>query len=229
MSDFVFVLAVSSPHSPHASTLRAFNVRQICSEQCIQELAVEDTQPMKVCHIACQGKFLLLLTSTSVLHVFSIAAACSLRHSLSDIVDRSDSHVVLLPLQSTLRLALSPSSGIPVSLFPILLSSQQSCAQDDAAEVFGCAKGDESDESEESEDLASVSEEEELRSVVVINHDHTVDLVSLADGERKQLSDDALCVFLLKPSAHAPSFLQSSLVLFGKHRYNVGTGSSADA
>ena len=133
--------------------------------------------------------------------------------------------MVLLPLQSTLRLTLSPSSGVPVSLFPVLLSSQQSSEQDDAAEVFGCAKGDESDESE---DVASVSEEE-LRSVVVINHDHTVDLVSLADGERKQLSDDALCVFLLKPSAHAPSFLQSSLVLFGKHRYNVGTGSSAEA
>lgn len=225
MSDFVFVLAVSSTHSPHASTLRAFNVRQICSEQCIQELTVEDTQPMRVRHIACQGKFLLLLTSTSVVHVFSIAASCSPRHSLSGVVDRSDSHVVLLPLQSTLRLTLSPSSGVPVSLFPVLLSSQQSSEQDDAAEVFGCAKGDESDESE---DVASVSEEE-LRSVVVINHDHTVDLVSLADGERKQLSDDALCVFLLKPSAHAPSFLQSSLVLFGKHRYNVGTGSSADA
>ena len=133
--------------------------------------------------------------------------------------------MVLLPLQSTLRLTLSPSSGVPVSLFPVLLSSQQSSEQDDAAEVFGCAKGDESDESE---DVASVSEEE-LRSVVVINHDHTVDLVSLADGERKQLSDDALCVFLLKPSAHAPSFLQSSLVLFGKHRYNVGTGSFAEA
>lgn len=225
MSDFVFVLAVSSTHSPHASTLRAFNVRQICSEQCIQELTVEDTQPMRVRHIACQGKFLLLLTSTSVVHVFSIAASCSPRHSLSGVVDRSDSHVVLLPLQSTLRLTFSPSSGVPVSLFPVLLSSQQSSEQDDAAEVFGCAKGDESDESE---DVASVSEEE-LRSVVVINHDHTVDLVSLADGERKQLSDDALCVFLLKPSAHAPSFLQSSLVLFGKHRYNVGTGSSADA
>lgn len=225
MSDFVFVLAVSSTHSPHASTLRAFNVRQICSEQCIQELTVEDTQPMRVRHIACQGKFLLLLTSTSVVHVFSIAASCSPRHSLSGVVDRSDSHVVLLPLQSTLRLTLSPSSGVPVSLFPVLLSSQQSSEQDDAAEVFGCAKGDESDESE---DVASVSEEE-LRSVVVINHDHTVDLVSLADGERKQLSDDALCVFLLKPSAHAPSFLQSSLVLFGKHRYNVGTGSSAEA
>ena len=225
MSDFVFVLAVSSTHSPHASTLRAFNVRQICSEQCIQELTVEDTQPMRVRHIACQGKFLLLLTSTSVVHVFSIAASCSPRHSPSGVVDRSDSQVVLLPLQSTLRLTLSSSSGVPVSLFPVLLSSQQSSAQDDAAEVFGCAKGDESDESE---DVASVSEEE-LRSVVVINHDHTVDLVSLADGERKQLSDDALCVFLLKPSAHAPSFLQSSLVLFGKHRYNVGTGSSADA
>lgn len=225
MSDFVFVLAVSSTHSPHASTLRAFNVRQICSEQCIQELTVEDTQPMRVRHIACQGKFLLLLTSTSVVHVFSIAASCSPRHSPSGVVDRSDSHVVLLPLQSTLRLTLSSSSGIPVSLFPVLLSSQQSSEQDDAAEVFGCAKGDESDESE---DVASVSEEE-LRSVVVINHDHTVDLVSLADGERKQLSDDALCVFLLKPSAHAPSFLQSSLVLFGKHRYNVGTGSSAEA
>lgn len=225
MSDFVFVLAVSSTHSPHASTLRAFNVRQICSEQCIQELTVEDTQPMRVRHIACQGKFLLLLTSTSVVHVFSIAASCSPRHSPSGVVDRSDSQVVLLPLQSTLRLTLSSSSGIPVSLFPVLLSSQQSSAQDDAAEVFGCAKGDESDESE---DVASVSEEE-LRSVVVINHDHTVDLVSLADGERKQLSDDALCVFLLKPSAHAPSFLQSSLVLFGKHRYNVGTGSSAEA
>ena len=222
MSDFVFVLAVSSTHSPHASTLRAFNVRQICSEQCIQELTVEDTQPMRVRHIACQGKFLLLLTSTSVVHVFSIAASCSPRHSPSGVVDRSDSHVVLLPLQSTLRLTFSPSSGVPVSLFPVLLSSQQSSAQDDAAEVFGCAKGD------ESEDVASVSEEE-LRSVVVINHDHTVDLVSLADGERKQLSDDALCVFLLKPSAHAPSFLQSSLVLFGKHRYNVGTGSSAEA
>lgn len=180
---------------------------------------------MRVRHIACQGKFLLLLTSTSVVHVFSIAASCSPRHSLSGVVDRSDSHVVLLPLQSTLRLTLSPSSGVPVSLFPVLLSSQQSSEQDDAAEVFGCAKGDESDESE---DVASVSEEE-LRSVVVINHDHTVDLVSLADGERKQLSDDALCVFLLKPSAHAPSFLQSSLVLFGKHRYNVGTGSSAEA
>ena len=225
MSDFVFVLAVSSTHSPHASTLRAFNVRQICSEQCIQELTVEDTQPMRVRHIACQGKFLLLLTSTSVVHVFSIAASWSPRHSPSVVVDRSDSHVVLLPLQSTLRLTFSPSSGVPVSLFPVLLSSQQSSAQDDAAEVFGCAKGDESDESE---DVASVSEEE-LRSVVVINHDHTVDLVSLADGERKQLSDDALCVFLLKPSAHAPSFLQSSLVLFGKHRYNVGTGSSAEA
>lgn len=225
MSDFVFVLAVSSTHSPHASTLRAFNVRQICSEQCIQELTVEDTQPMRVRHIACQGKFLLLLTSTSVVHVFSIAASCSPRHSPSGVVDRSDSQVVLLPLQSTLRLTLSSSSGIPVSLFPVLLSSQQSSEQDDAAEVFGCAKGDESDESE---DVASVSEEE-LRSVVVINHDHTVDLVSLADGERKQLSDDALCVFLLKPSAHAPSFLQSSLVLFGKHRYNVGTGSSAEA
>ena len=222
MSDFVFVLAVSSTHSPHASTLRAFNVRQICSEQCIQELTVEDTQPMRVRHIACQGKFLLLLTSTSVVHVFSIAASCSPRHSPSGVVDRSDSHVVLL------RLTFSPSSGVPVSLFPVLLSSQQSSAQDDAAEVFGCAKGDESDESDESEDVASVSEEE-LRSVVVINHDHTVDLVSLADGERKQLSDDALCVFLLKPSAHAPSFLQSSLVLFGKHRYNVGTGSSAEA
>ena len=225
MSDFVFVLAVSSTHSPHASTLRAFNVRQICSEQCIQELTVEDTQPMRVRHIACQGKFLLLLTSTSVVHVFSIAASCSPRRSPSGVVDRSDSHVVLLPLQSTLRLTLSSSSGIPVSLFPVLLSSQQSSEQDDAAEVFGCAKGDESDESE---DVASVSEEE-LRSVVVMNHDHTVDLVSLADGERKQLSDDALCVFLLKPSAHAPSFLQSSLVLFGKHRYNVGTGSSAEA
>ena len=228
MSDFVFVLAVSSTHSPHASTLRAFNVRQICSEQCIQELTVEDTQPMRVQHIACQGRFLLLLTSTSVVHVFSIAASCSPRHSPSGVVDRSDSQVVLLPLQSTLRLTLSPSSGVPVSLFPVLLSSQQSSEQDDAAEVFGCAKGDESDESDESEDVASVSEEE-LRSVVVINHDHTVDLVSLADGERKQLSDDALCVFLLKPSAHAPSFLQSSLVLFGKHRYNVGTGSSAEA
>ena len=66
MSDFVFVIAVGSSN-PRRSTLRAFNVRQICSEQCIQELTVEDTQPMRVRHIACQGKFLLLLTSTSSL------------------------------------------------------------------------------------------------------------------------------------------------------------------
>ena len=75
----MFVIAVSSASTPHRSTLKAFNIQSVCTEECIQEVTVEDAEAMKVCDMVCQDRCLVVLTTTSTLHLFSIAPSC--RHS----------------------------------------------------------------------------------------------------------------------------------------------------
>ena len=200
MSDFVFVIAVGSSN-PRRSTLRAFNIRQVCTEQCIQEVSVEEPAPMRVCDVVCQGHSLVVLTTTSTVHVFSIASSCTTTRTHSTLVDFNDSHIVLLPLQ--VPLVDAAESDAPRS-------------REDSLEAFGCEKDGEEEE----------EEREELRRLLLLNHDHTVDLVSSDGAERKQLSDDALCLFLVKGSVATPAPLRTSVLLFGQHRYNVRVASS---
>ena len=121
---------------------------------------------------------------------------------------------MLLPLQSARRITLPASSSIPIRVVPLTetLEENTSCNHADSLEAFGCEK----EEEEEEEDSLP-----ELRRLVLLNHDHTADLVSADGVERKQLSDDALCVFLVKGSIATPAALRTSLLLFGQHRYNV--------
>lgn len=217
MSDFVFVIAVGSSN-PRRSALRAFNIRQVCTEQCIQEVSVEEPAPMKVCDVVCQGHSLVVLTTTSTVHVFSIASSCTTTRTHSTLVEFNDSHIVLLPLQSARRIPLPPSASVPIRVVPLVDAAESDAprSREDSLEAFGCEK----DEEEEEE------EREELRRLLLLNHDHTVDLVSSDGAERKQLSDDALCLFLVKGSVATPAPLRTSVLLFGQHRYNVRVASS---
>lgn len=213
MSDFVFVIAVASASTPRRSALQAFNIRQVCTEQCIQEVTVEEAEPMKVCDVVCQDRCLVVLTTTSTVHVFSIASSCTTATTHSTLVDFNDSHTVLLPLQSARRIPLPPSASVPIRVVPLVEAGEPDAprSREDSLEAFGCEK-DEEEEEEESE---------ELRRLLLLNHDHTVDLVSGDGAERKQLSDDALCLFLVKGSVATPAPLRTSVLLFGQHRYNV--------
>ena len=211
MSDFVFVIAVGSSN-PRRSTLRAFNIRQVCTEQCIQEVSVEEPAPMKVCDVVCQGHSLVVLTTTSTVHVFSIASSCIPTRTHSALVDFNDSHTVLLPLQSARRIPLSPYASVPIRVVPLVEAAEPDVprSREDSLEAFGCEKDEEEEE-----------EREELQRLLLLDHDHTVDLVSSDGAERKQLSDDALCLFLVKGSVATPAPLRTSVLLFGQHRYNV--------
>lgn len=61
---------------------------------------------------------------------------------------------------------------------------------------------------------------EDLQSLLLINHDLSADVLSLKSYERKHLSDDVLNVFFIH-SPQYPPFAAKSVVMYGKHRYNV--------
>ena len=168
---------------------------------------------MKVCDMVFQDRCLVVLTTLSTIHVFSIASSCGCRISHSRIVDFNDSHTVLLPLESVRHITLPASSSIPIRVVPLTkaLEIPTPDPSEDPLEAFGCEK----DEEKNDPSLP------ELWRVVLLNHDHTADLLSSDGAERKQLSNDVLSMFLVKGSAATPLALRTSLLLFGQHRYNV--------
>lgn len=168
---------------------------------------------MKVCDMVFQDRCLVVLTTLSTIHVFSIASSCACRISHSRVVDFDDSHTVLLPLESVRRITLPASSSIPIRVVPLTkaLEVPTSDTSEDSLEAFGCEK----DEEEEDPSFP------ELWRVVLLNHDHTADLLSGDGAERKQLRNDVLSVFLVNGSSATPLALRTSLLLFGQHRYNV--------
>lgn len=113
------------------------------------------------------------------------------------------------------------STSIPSHLLPIVgkLNHYESIHQVDSLEIFGVGKDQIDDDDDEAEEIEE-EKEEELLSLLLLNHDYTADVLSIKTQERKPLSDDVLSVFLVHSSTF-PSFASTSIILYGKHRYNV--------
>lgn len=113
------------------------------------------------------------------------------------------------------------STSIPSHLLPIVgkLNHYESTNQMDSLEIFGVGK-DQIDDYNEAEEVIAEEKEEELLSLLLLNHDYTADVLSIKTQERKPLSDDVLSIFLVHSSTY-PSFASTTILLYGKHRYNV--------
>ena len=155
-------------------------------------------------------------------YVFSLQECISIHLHLQVVISNS-CHVVkwnepdltILPLIGTQSIRLELSTGIPSHILPVVGQTvkYQSRSRSNSMEMFGVGK----DQSEEEEEEVIV---DELNSLLLINHNFTADVLDIKTCERKHLSNDVIAAFLLH-STDLPPFAQTSIVLYGKHRYNV--------
>lgn len=124
----------------------------------------------------------------------------------------TDPNCFILTVTNTQAIRLSPSTSVPLHILPVIgqLVKYRSRSRNDSTELFGVGK-EQSDED---------NHEDELQSILLLNHDFTADILNLKTYERKQLSDDVLTVFLIQSSDYPP-FASKSVILYGTHRYNV--------
>lgn len=129
------------------------------------------------------------------------------------VVKWNDPDLAILPLIGTQSIRLELSTGIPSHVLPVVGQAvkYQSRSRSNSMEMFGVGK----DQSEEEEVMI-----DELNSLLLINHNFTADILDIKTYERKHLSNDVIAAFLLH-SADLPSFVRTSIILYGKHRYNV--------
>lgn len=192
-------------------------IYEVLSMQKVEEMKIVGNTAIRVNEMVFDYNYLVCLLNTAIsIYTFS-SSRISFDLSVIFVASRP---LIVSPSQT---IPFSHSTSIPSHVLPIIgkVDKYESVSKQDSLEIFGVGKDQLDDDGAEE----IKEEEEELQSLILLNHDYTADVLSNKTQERKPLSDDVLSIFLVHSSKY-PSFASTSVILYGKHRYNVFHSSS---